>query len=113
MDFLSTCVTILYLVALWMTLAAQDAERLALLYKPIRVDAVTSGVASPPDLAKLTAAEKEVTELVAQGLTNAQIAERRQASERTVANQLQSVFRKLGVSSRSELIVKLGRESAG
>ncbi|MCA9631916.1 MAG: helix-turn-helix transcriptional regulator [Myxococcales bacterium] len=101
------------LVALWMTLAARDAERLALLYKPIRVDAVTSGVASPPDLAKLTAAENEVTELVAQGLTNAQIAERRQASERTVANQLQSVFRKLGVSSRSELIVKLGRESAG
>ncbi|MEZ4372296.1 MAG: LuxR C-terminal-related transcriptional regulator [Polyangiaceae bacterium] len=101
------------LVALWMTLAAQDAERLALMYKPIRLDAVTSGVASPPDLEKLTAAEKEVTELLAKGLTNAQIAQQRRASERTVANQLQSIFRKLGVSSRSELIARLGRESAG
>ncbi len=37
------------------------------------------------------------------GLSNAEIARRRTASPRTVANQAASIFRKLGLNSRSEL----------
>ena len=53
--------------------------------------------------ADLTAAEEEVVALVLEGLSNAGIARRRRTRQRTVANQLASIFRKLGVSSRSEL----------
>ena len=51
----------------------------------------------------LTAAEHEVAFYAAAGLSNAEIAARRQRSPRTVANQLASVYRKLDVGSRAEL----------
>ena len=50
--------------------------------------------------ALLTSAESDVLSSLRSGLTNAQIANRRGVSVRTVANQLASLFRKLGVSSR-------------
>jgi len=52
---------------------------------------------------EVTAAEHAVLGLAAAGLSNAEIAARRGVSPRTVANQMASVFRKLGVHSRSEL----------
>jgi len=55
----------------------------------------------------LTDAEREVALLLLAGLSNAQIAERRHAAVRTVCNQVQGLYRKLGVSSRSELAAKL------
>jgi DNA-binding CsgD family transcriptional regulator len=51
----------------------------------------------------LTRAEQEVALLAAAGFTDAQIGQRRRTSPRTVANQLCSVFQKLGVRSRFEL----------
>lgn len=51
----------------------------------------------------LSPAELDVMRLALQGLSNAQIAKARRTSIRTVANQLASVFRKLGVRSRLEL----------
>lgn len=51
----------------------------------------------------LTEAEVAVKALVLEGCSNAEIAKRRGVSVRTVANQLQSLFKKLGVSSRAEL----------
>lgn len=51
----------------------------------------------------LTGAERAVAVLAMQGASNAEIAERRGSSERTVANQLRSVFTKLGIQSRFEL----------
>lgn len=60
-------------------------------------------------IGKLTAAEREVVQLAIKGLTNAEIAHRRGASARTVANQLASVYRKLGVASRADLAAKWGR----
>ncbi len=51
----------------------------------------------------VTAAERAVLGLAAAGLSNAEIAARRGVSPRTVANQLASVFRKLGVHSRLQL----------
>jgi DNA-binding CsgD family transcriptional regulator len=56
---------------------------------------------------KLSDAEREVARLVVEGLTNGAIAERRGTSLRTVANQLASIFRKLDVRSRSELVTRL------
>jgi DNA-binding CsgD family transcriptional regulator len=53
-----------------------------------------------PGLAILTATERHVAELASGGATNAEIALARGTSVRTVANQIASIMRKLGVSSR-------------
>ena len=57
-----------------------------------------------PGAAKLTAAEREVAEMVLAGLSNAAIATTRQVALSTVAKQVRNVFVKLGVSSRAELV---------
>jgi DNA-binding NarL/FixJ family response regulator len=54
----------------------------------------------------LTKREMEIVELVCLGLRNRQIADRCTLTEGTVKIHLNSVYRKLGVSSRAELIVK-------
>lgn len=58
--------------------------------------------------AQLTRAERTVVELAMQGMSNALIAETRGTSERTVANQMASIFRKLRVASRAELASRVG-----
>jgi DNA-binding NarL/FixJ family response regulator len=58
----------------------------------------------------LTESERQVTAQILSGSTNADIAERRDVSEHTVANQVQAIFRKLEVRSRSELAVRLQAE---
>ena len=60
-------------------------------------------------LAPLSPAEREVALLAAQGATNAAIGARRESAERTVANQMRSIFEKLGVHSRAELAAVLAR----
>jgi DNA-binding NarL/FixJ family response regulator len=57
----------------------------------------------------LTDAEQEVALLIFEGATNEQIAHARGASVKTVGNQLGSIFRKLGVCSRFELVLHLRR----
>ncbi len=52
----------------------------------------------------LTAAESEVALLAAGGLSDAAIADRRGTSARTVANLMRSIYRKRGLSNRTELI---------
>jgi pimeloyl-ACP methyl ester carboxylesterase/DNA-binding CsgD family transcriptional regulator len=54
----------------------------------------------------LTAAEREVLQLVAEGLDNRAIAQRLLKSEKTVRNQVSIIFDKLGVRTRAEAIVK-------
>jgi DNA-binding CsgD family transcriptional regulator len=51
----------------------------------------------------LTAAERLIVELVVSGLSNRAIAERRGTSVSTIANQLASIYKKLGLASRAEL----------
>jgi DNA-binding NarL/FixJ family response regulator len=57
----------------------------------------------------LTPAEHEVARDAANGLSNAAIARRRGRKERTIANQLASIYKKLGVGSRAELAVLFAR----
>jgi DNA-binding CsgD family transcriptional regulator len=57
----------------------------------------------------LTGREREVLELIAQGLDNAQIAARLEISEKTVRNNITHIFDKIGVENRSRAIV-LARE---
>ncbi|GAA0425134.1 DNA-binding response regulator [Acrocarpospora corrugata] len=53
----------------------------------------------------LTRREREVLNLLAQGLSNASIAVRLGLTEKTVKNHLNSVFGKLNVSSRTEAVL--------
>lgn len=55
----------------------------------------------------LTNAEAAVVRLVVEGLSHAQIARVRGRSERTIANQLAAVFRKMGISGRAQLLCRL------
>ena len=54
-----------------------------------------------------TAAEREIIDLVLEGLTAKQIAERRNAALRTVTTQLGRIFQKAGVNSQAELVAAM------
>ncbi|ODT89746.1 MAG: hypothetical protein ABS86_04710 [Sphingobium sp. SCN 64-10] len=56
----------------------------------------------------LTAREAEIADFVCMGLRNRDIADRVGLTEGTIKVHLHNIYRKLGVSSRSELIVKQG-----
>lgn len=73
------------------------------------------GAQSTADLRfpELTPREREVLELLAQGLTNTAIAERLVLSPKTIRNQVSNVFSKLQVASRSEAIVKAREAGLG
>jgi len=60
----------------------------------------------------LSAAEREVALALLRGETNETIASVRNTSVRTVANQVASIFAKLGVNSRIELAYAVDRSSA-
>ena len=67
------------------------------------LDTEEAASASPKDTTAslLSAREVEVLVLVAEGLTNARVAERLYLSPRTVGQHLRSIYRKLGVPSRA------------
>ena len=65
------------------------------------LDTDEAASATAADASLLSEREKEIVELVAEGLTNPQVAERLYLSPRTVSQHLRSVYRKLGVSSRA------------
>jgi pimeloyl-ACP methyl ester carboxylesterase/DNA-binding CsgD family transcriptional regulator len=67
-----------------------------------------SGAGSTPaaDFSSLTPREREILELVAQGLDNAAIAARAGLSEKTVRNHLSNILDKLGVRTRALAIVR-------
>lgn len=57
----------------------------------------------------LTRREKEICSLMAEGLTNGQIAERLYVSEGTVKNYVSNIYDKTGIHDRVKLIVELKR----
>ncbi len=56
----------------------------------------------------LTEAERDTAIAACRGLSNAEISAQRGVSVRTVANQLASLFQKLGIRSRAELAARFG-----
>jgi DNA-binding NarL/FixJ family response regulator len=59
-----------------------------------------------PAFPELTNREREILELIAQGLTNTAIAERLYVSPKTVRNQVSSIFSKLHVADRAQAIIR-------
>jgi DNA-binding CsgD family transcriptional regulator len=70
------------------------------------------GGASPAVRIQLSDREFAVALMVADGLTNAQIARRLQISSRTVATHLERVRAKLGVRSRAQLAARVVKGTA-
>jgi DNA-binding CsgD family transcriptional regulator len=64
-----------------------------------------------PEDALLTAREKQIVDLVRQGLSNAQVSETLDVAPQTVKFHLANAYRKLGVSSRYELMARLSKAS--
>ena len=61
---------------------------------------------------ELTPAERRVADLVAAGATNRATADRLFVTVRTIEVHLTSIYRKLGVRSRTALAAKLAKEEA-
>lgn len=63
-------------------------------------------------IARLRPSEREVARGLIDSKTNAEIAQARGTSERTIANQVAAIFRTYGVRSRAELARCLERASS-
>ena len=69
------------------------------------IDRLRQGPAQPTELAELTDQERRVLELVAEGLTNKQIADAMILAEKTIKNYVSSVLSKLGLERRTQAAV--------
>jgi DNA-binding NarL/FixJ family response regulator len=87
----------------------EGGESFALLEWPL-AQVRASGPAAAPPVSRLAPAQREVLDLLLRGLSNAEIARRRRRSERTVAHQVDGLFRRFHVGSRAELIALATRE---
>jgi DNA-binding NarL/FixJ family response regulator len=65
--------------------------------------------AETDDLAALTERERAVLELMGEGLSNRQIAERLFLAEKTVKNYVTSVLAKLGMERRTQAVAWIAR----
>jgi len=90
--------------------------------RPLLDPAVTARVlsrlrgesAQPPEgLDELTPQERKILDLVAEGLTNRQIAEKVFLAEKTVKNYVSNVLMKLGLSRRAEAAAYMARRRVG
>jgi DNA-binding NarL/FixJ family response regulator len=61
---------------------------------------------------ELTTRERRALQLLREGLSNARIADELGIAEKTVRNHLSNLYRKLGVRSRAEAIVRGRRQEA-
>jgi DNA-binding NarL/FixJ family response regulator len=71
------------------------------------------GTPAPQPFSELTDRERQILELIAQGLNNADIARRFVLSPKTVRNHVSNIFSKLHVADRSQAIVRAREEGLG
>ena len=69
------------------------------------LDRLRNGPRVDPELEALSAQEHRILELVGEGLTNREIAERMYLAEKTVKNYVSSMLAKLGLSSRTQAAI--------
>lgn len=86
----------------------QDMEsRTAVVIEPANASAVAPIIVGAYDL---TQREQQIIPLIARGLATAQIADQLYLSRHTVRDYVKSIFEKMGVSSRGELVARLFAE---
>ncbi|MGH8984345.1 MAG: response regulator [Acidimicrobiia bacterium] len=73
------------------------------------LERLRKGPAEDESLARLTDQERRILELIAEGLTNRQIAERIHLAEKTVKNYVSNVLSKLGMERRTQAAVYAAR----
>ena len=69
------------------------------------LERVRSGPPKDRELEALTTQEQKILELIGEGLTNRQIAERMYLAEKTVKNYVSSMLAKLGLTSRTQAAI--------
>ena len=69
------------------------------------LDRLRSGPEADPRLARLTGQERRILDLIADGLTNRQIAARVHLAEKTVKNYVSNLLTKLGMERRTQAAV--------
>ncbi|GAA3777784.1 AAA family ATPase [Streptomyces phyllanthi] len=79
----------------------------------VRPKVFRGAIEEPDVLSGLTPREREVAELVAEGLTSREAATKLYLSTRTVDGHLARIYRKTGVSSRAALAALVARNGAG
>lgn len=73
------------------------------------MERMRAGTSGPVELAALTAQERKILDLIAEGLTNREIGERLFLAEKTVKNHVTNVLSKLGVERRTQAAVIASR----
>jgi DNA-binding NarL/FixJ family response regulator len=77
------------------------------------LERVRSGPPKDPAMERLTEQEQRILELIAQGLTNRQIASTLFLAEKTVKNYVSSLLAKLGVESRTQAAILATKRHRG
>lgn len=86
----------------------QDAvARTAMMIEPAKASEIAPIIIEAYDLCPR---EQQITQMIARGLSTAQIAQQLCMSQHTVRDYVKSVFEKVGVSSRGELVARLFAE---
>jgi PAS domain S-box-containing protein len=72
--------------------------------------AAHDGDGAPSELSRLSPRERQVAELLLEGESPSSMAARLNVSEHTVRNHLKGIYRRLGVHSKDELLLRLFRK---
>ena len=89
-------------VAGWIGMVTQRAE----LFERVALEAERRGERrSAEEIGRITRREREIAVLLAEGLTNGELADRLSLTEGTVGNHVAHILRKLGLKSRTQIAV--------
>jgi two-component system nitrate/nitrite response regulator NarL len=98
-DALSRCICAVHRGQVWVSNdQVEFLLQLVMHLRPLQI-------AKPGGMALLTRREREVVDLVAEGMRNEEVSQKLNITEHTVRNYLCRIFEKLGLSSRVELVL--------